>query len=331
MKTTFLEYITSNALMPNFNPIEKNILECIDNETFLFRGSDTFSNFGEKEERQNRTSLTTSNLFLNFSSIYFPDFPNRRKSFFATNFYSNAQQFGDDVFVLIPHDNVSKFAIMKGDFNLVRVYCLREFDTGLDSINLSDFVFTFADMPSRIISEMDEGGFLFAYRTEALVEKLKKLVDCLNKISFGPNEDVSKSDFEKLNSLFFEAFGSQDFEKLRSEKDDFRFLSLAFGLFDAIKSGKVKDLTDIFKMMVEEATKTIEIHSSFKDLIKSLKNKNNKNDGFSDYEIWFQGKCSYFKIEWLKDLLLDANVEEIGSRLSNFEIATALTIAMHKE
>lgn len=336
-KTTFLRHLNENTNSPNFIGCKENLKMSINLAQFLFRGSDAFADFGEKEERGSRVSLTESNIFLNVSSLFFKDFPSRKKSYFSTNSKSTASDFGDDVFILMPHDSVKNFAVMKGDFNLIKLKSLRNLSNKLDSVTLSDFGYSFPSSIDVFYSLFIE-QFAHLDNSKSALNLIIDLNDVTQKIAFA--ESADESDFEKLDKVFVDVFENEQVQQfiayyLESQKNSpfssTKDISDLHEFYKVIKEGKVESITGIFKMLVEEIFSNTKLFKSFREVVEFFLNI----DDDDDYEVWFQGKCSYFKLEWLKDVLITNQENENGNKiygsLSNEQIAKAFSLILNRQ
>ena len=298
MKLTLSRFLVENeGRAPNISPIKNHLKLCVDQEEFIYRGSESSSaDFGEKEKREGRSSLTNSNIVLNFTSTYFSHLPDRKKSYFGTNVPSNATDFGS-VFVIVPHDEVKDFAVIPEDFNLRDNNVLNEIQTGL---NLLEF------------------GYQFAVSIQAICRKLKEkkievphqeLNDLVTKIT-SQHQDIGEAEFEKLDELFKEVFSSGEPKKVGG----YHNTNFANYVWEVASSKYEGSFIRFLKSAVKAGTQDLKV-VPFEEALKIFKSK-------ETYEIWFEGRCSYFSLDWLNeqyqklnddddvDIVNDANDED---------------------
>ena len=272
MKKSFIQYlIEEEGQKPNFAPCIKNLTHCLANTVYLYRGSNPSSNFGEKEKRESRNSLTNSNMVMNFTSLYAEHLPSRKKSFFASNSIHNASGFGD-VVVLIPHDDVTQFATIPNDFNLQENKVLDEIRHGWD---LSGLGFTLASAIRDFNEDLntDESRKLYAISTW-ITRKT----------------EVSKADFEEYSKCFADFFSSERLKQIPSE--DIRYDErLAMRVWEVVSEKYDGDFLRFLKAAFNAGHNGVEV-TSFEEMLKRI-----ESDEL--FEIWFEGKCSFFSIDWL--------------------------------
>ena len=301
MKLSLSRFLTEMASgKPNISPIRNNLSHCIKHNRFIYRGSETTSNnFGEKDKRESRASLVNSNIIMNFTSAYFNNLPDRKKSYFGTNSPSNASDFGT-LFVIIPHDDVKEFAVVSNDFNLRDNHVFDEIKTGLD---FAGFGYPFTVSIQNICRKLKQKGSSLSDET------LSNLESSITKIST-EHKEISKEDFEKFDSLFSEVFSSGDAHRIADTMED----KFATFVWDVVISNYDGSFIQFLKHAVKVGTKDINV-VSFEEALKIL-------DSDDTFEIWFEGRCSYFSIDWLNkqyqkinddedlDIVYDANDEE---------------------
>ena len=296
MKKSFIQYlIEEEGQKPNFAPCIKNLTHCLANTVFLYRGSDSSSNFGEKEKRESRNSLTNSNMVMNFTSLYAEHLPSRKKSFFATNSIHNAYDFGDAV-VLIPHDDVTQFATIPNDFNLQENKVLEEIRRGW---NLSGLGFTLA----VAIRDFNE---------DLNTDESRKLYTISTKITH--ETEVSKADFEEYSKCFADFFSSERLKQIPSEDIGYDE-RLAMFVWEVVSEKYDGDFLRFLKAAFNAGHNGVEV-TSFEEMLKRITSSDEL------FEIWFEGKCSFFSIAWLNqkyaefsedgegDFIEEANDEE---------------------
>ena len=276
MKLTLSRFLVENeGETPNISPIKNHLKQCIEKKKFIYRGSvTTQSEFCEKEKREGRQSLTNSNLVMNFTSAYFTHLPDRKKSYFGTNSPMNALEFGN-LFVIIPHDDVKEFAMVSNDFNLRDNPVLNEIRDGLD---LSEFGFELKRSIQTICKKLKDKN------TNLPVDELSQLV---NKLSL-EFKDIGKQDFEKFDNLFNEVFSSGEPYKIGGYHDT-NFANYVWEIVSSKYDGSFKRFME---HAIDEGIKGVKV-VSFSEAL----------DSFSDdqYEIWFEGRCSYFSLIWIND------------------------------
>lgn len=294
MKLTFSRYLVENeGESPNFASIKNNLNTCLEKQKFIYRGSDTEGTFGEKGKRIGRSSLTSSNLIMNLTTEYFSDVPNRKNSYFGTNNAVNAREFGQ-VFVIIPHDDVKEFAVVNNDFNL------RDnsvFDRVKSGLGFSAF------------------GYRLCSSTQFICEKLKRkkstlpvveLHELLTKLS--NTIDVERADFEKLDSLFNEVFSSGEPEKSKGYSSS----EFANYVWDEVSASYDGSLLRFLKAALKESMDEVMIQS-FPEALETFKQED-------VFEVWFEGKCSYFSVDWLNkeytEMMKETNK---NNELANYE------------
>lgn len=272
MKLNFLRFLTEKAgEKPNFSRIKSNLNKCIEAQKLIYRGSETSEGFGEKEKRENRKSLTNSNIALNFTSVYVSHLPNRKKSYFGTNSPSNASEFGD-IFVLIPNDDVKAFAIISNDFNLTHNAVLNQIKEGL---TLNNFGFSFTAAIQAVCNHLKINNSKLPF---------KELNDAITKINF-ESEGVSETDFNKFDDLFKTVFSASELKDLDSWDT-----KMAEFVWEVVTSKYDGSFKNFMKAVIRAATKDIKV-LSFEEMLDSF--------GDETLEIWFEGGCSYFSLDWL--------------------------------
>ena len=308
MKLTFSRFLVENAgEAPNVSTIKNNLGMCIEHERFIFRGSETaHDGFGEKEKRTSRTSLTNSNVIMNFTSLYFDHLPNRKKSYFGTNSPSNATDFGS-IFVIVPHDDVKEFAIVPNDFNLRENPVLDEIKTGLD---FSGFGFQFVYSLQKICAGLKQK------QSQQRVEELDEVITRLSN----DHEDVEKKDFEDFDLLFNEVFSSGEPYRVLDYSHDAKF---AWFVWEVVSSKYDGSFIRFIKHAIQKGTEDIKV-VSLDEVLKMFQTD-------ETFEVWFEGRCSYFNMDWLNeqyqklndnedaDIVNDANDEE-GINLAIAEV-----------
>lgn len=296
MKKSFIQYLVEEeGQKPNFAPCLKNLTKCLSENVYLFRGSDSPPSFGEKEKRESRNSLTNSNMVMNFTSLYAEHLPSRKKSFFATNSIHNAYDFGDAV-VLVPHDEVTKFASIPNDFNLQENEVLEEIRRGW---NLSGLGFTLA------VAIRD-------FNDDLNINESRKLYAISTKITH--ETEVSKADFEEYSKCFADFFSSERLKQIPSEDIGYDE-RLAMFVWEVVSGKYDGDFLRFLKAAFNAGHNGVEV-TSFEEMLKRITSSDEL------FEIWFEGKCSFFSIAWLNqkyaefsedgegDFIEEANDEE---------------------
>ena len=286
MKLTLSRFLVENeGRSPSISPIKNHLKLCVDKEEFIYRGSDSSSaDFGEKEKREGRSSLTNSNIILNFTSTYFNHLPDRKKSYFGTNVPSNATDFGS-VFVIVPHYEVKDFAVIPEDFNLRDNDVLNEIQTGLD---LSGFGYQFAVSIQAICRKLKEKN------TEAPCQELNDLV---TKIT-SEHQGIGETEFNRLDELFNEVFSSGEPKKVGG----YHNTNFANYVWEVVSSKYEGSFIRFLKDAVRAGTQDLKV-VSFEEALKIFKSK-------ETYEIWFEGRCSYFSLDWLNEQYQKLNDDE---------------------
>ena len=295
MKLTLARYLVENEKRaPNFSVISKNLDASIKHKIFVFRGSDTPGNFGEKEARESRNSLTNSNIVMNFTSLYFTHLPSRKKSYFGTNSPASASDFGS-LFVIIPHDDVANVAIIPNDFNLQENPVLNEIKSGW---NLSSFGF----VVYAGIRDLDE--MLGTPESE-------RLVDIATRIS--TTTEVTEQDFDAFDSAFEALFTSRQPQEKLEEEDSYDAKLVQF-VWEKVSEKYDSRFTGFLKAAIKAGHNGIEI-LPFEQALEKMGTE-------EVYELWFEGKCSFFSLDWLNerygelqddddvDIVSDANDEQ---------------------
>jgi hypothetical protein len=286
MKLTLSRFLVENeGKTPNISTIKTNLKQCIEKAQFVYRGSETkHDGFGEKEKREGRSSLTNSNVVMNFTSAYFKNLPDRKKSYFGTNSPMNASEFGD-IFVIVPHDDVKEFAVVSNDFNLRDNKVFNEIQHGLD---LSGFGYQFTVSIQSICRKLKDKN------TSLPVDELSQLVTKLSS----EHKDIGETEFEKLDSLFNEVFSSGEPHKVRGYHDT----NFANYVWEVVSSKYDGSFIRFMKHAVNEGISGVKV-VSFTEALDTFKDD-------EQYEIWFEGRCSYFSLNWLNEQHKKLNDDE---------------------
>lgn len=295
MKLTLARYLVENEnSAPNLGVIAKNLESCINQRSFVFRGSDTPGSFGEKEARESRNSLTSSNIVMNFSSLYFHHLPSRKKSYFGTNSPSNASDFGS-IFVIVPHDSVTHVAIVPNDFNLQKNPVLGEIKSDWNLSNFGVVIYS--------------GIKILA--AEANSKQAKRLSDLVSHIS--TSTDVTQHDFEEFDVAFEEFFRSGQPQAILEYEDSYDAKIVSF-VWEQVSGKYGSKFSKFLKAAISAGQEGVEV-LPFEEALKKMGTE-------EVYEIWFEGKCSFFSLNWLNekygelqededaDIVSDANDEQ---------------------
>ena len=280
MKLTLSRYLTEAGGRPAISKIRANLKACIDKGCFIFRGSENGNNFGQKDKRTSRSSQTNSNLFLNFTNVFFPELPSRKSSYFASSDASEASTFGD-IYVLFPHDSIKTFALIEDDFNLRPNPVLKEI-----SSTASDYAgFGYAFWLSTIeVSQLAKVRLEDPHAAEML-EVAKKI----NK-----NIDVSKSDFDDFDRVFKAVMSNKDMKSLEHLITDID-RKICFFVWEIVSSKYDGVFSKFLHHVVEEGNKEIHV-MGFAEALDFIKTHEKHGRSF---EIWFEGGCSYFSVDWI--------------------------------
>ena len=285
MKKSFIQYlIEEEGQKPNFAPCIKNLTHCLANTVYLYRGSNPSSNFGEKEKRESRNSLTNSNMVMNFTSLYAEHLPSRKKSFFASNSIHNASGFGD-VVVLIPHDDVTQFATIPNDFNLQENKVLDEIRRGWD---LSGLGITLAAAIRDFNEHLNTDESRKLYTISAWITR---------------KTEVSKADFEEYSKRFADFFSSERLKQIPSEDIGYDE-RLAMRVWEVVSEKYDGDFLRFLKAAFNAGHNGVEV-TSFEEMLKRI-----ESDEL--FEIWFEGKCSFFSIAWLNQKYAEFSEDGYG-------------------
>lgn len=286
MKLTLSRFLVENeGKTPNISTIKTNLKQCIEKAQFVYRGSETkHDGFGEKEKREGRSSLTNSNVVMNFTSAYFKNLPDRKKSYFGTNSPMNASEFGD-IFVIVPHDEVKEFAIVSNDFNLRDNSVLDEIQRGLD---LSGFGFQLTLSIQNICRKLKHK------KSSLPVDELSELITAISK----DHKEIDEHKFEKFDSLFNQVFSSGEPYKISSEHDT----NFALFVWEVVSSKYDGSFIRFMKHAVNEGISGVKV-VSFAEALDTFKDD-------EQYEIWFEGRCSYFSLDWLNEQHKKLNDDE---------------------
>jgi hypothetical protein len=280
MKLTLSRFLVENeGRTPNISVIKNNLAMCVEKQKFIYRGSENGDDFGEKEQRASRPSLTNSNIVLNFTSLYFDHLPSRKKSYFGTNSPIYASDFGE-VFVLIPHDNVEKFAIVEEDFNLRENPVLSNIKAGMD---FSSFGYAFAESIFNICRVL---------RQES--DKHAALENAIDKIH-NNHEEIKKSDFEAFDEAFRTAFSDNVEQEKKDPAAFYAHGKLAYFVWELVSSKYDGSFIRFMKDTISHGTSQVKM-ASFSEILDTT----NHNELF---EIWFEGRCSYFRLSWIEEQL----------------------------
>ena len=285
MKLTLSRYLVENVgESPNLAPIRRNLESCIKRPVFIFRGSDTAGTFGEKEARETRNSLTNSNFILNFTSLFFEHLPSRKRSYFGTNSPSNASDFGS-LFVIVPHDSVSKVAIIPNDFNLQDNPVLNKIRTGW---NLSGLGFQLHIGILNIDEELN-------------TPESKRLKTISSKIT--NTTDVDKQDFTEFDEAFRALFESGQPQRWLEDEDNYDAKYVQF-VWETVSEKYNSTFSSFLRAAINAGHQGVEV-LSFDEALKKM--------GTDEvFEIWFEGKCSFFSLNWLDEKYVEITEDEDG-------------------
>lgn len=285
MKLTLSRYLVENVGdSPNIAPIRRNLESCIKRSVFIFRGSDTAGTFGEKEARETRNSLTNSNFILNFTSLFFEHLPSRKRSYFGTNSPSNASDFGS-LFVIVPHDSVSKVAIIPNDFNLQDNPVLNKIRTGW---NLSGLGF---QLHIGILNIDEELNTPESKRLKAISSKIANTTD------------VDKQDFAEFDEAFRALFESGQPQRWLEGEDNYDAKYVQF-VWETVSEKYNSTFSSFLRAAINAGHQGVEV-LSFDEALKKM--------GTDEvFEIWFEGKCSFFSLNWLDEKYTEITEDEDG-------------------
>lgn len=292
MKTQLKEFISLNedySKKETIESIKANVQKCLDSGVFLFRGLKNQDKIGHRNVRAARNSQIGSNVLMNYFSVFHTEIPNRSKSYFMTNSQKNAETFGD-AYIVFPHDNVDNFGVVYDDFNLIYTEKLRKIGfsntSGLSGV-LALVCRNLYDNLLRLNNSENLG----------IIDDLRKFSESSAKII---NEDAGVAETVTATK--------EDFENFRvSFKTLFPILVKNLGKFDIDLYGlnfidrmviHYPDF-DIIEMLNDVATpEQLEIEClNFDSVVQKLKDANKYKD---KYEIWFEGKISYFNVKMIR-------------------------------
>ncbi len=295
MKTSFkfhVSLVEDYSKEITLGAIRNNLKTCFDKQVYLFRGiSGGADKIGHKEPRENRSSQTSNNLILQFSNHFVDGIPPRKRSYFATNSYEEAGTFGS-VYLIVPHDNVGNFAVIEDDFNLKEIPSLSKC-----AKNLSDFGYKVGSA-AFVLSELYRREE-FDLSKDNLKERVREFERLSGKVLY--ETDSSKEEFDQfceqfipLAKLFVEVEG-----KLVDNSHYFPGWREDLVLSFLTVFGKEYDY-DIKKALTEGMTKESLgiVSGTFDEITDFLRDNSHKN-----YEVWFEGRISYFSMQMIFDHL----------------------------
>ena len=179
---------------------KKNIATTIESKFFMFRNSESHAELTIdnttgaywREVRTRDTSRSQSGysdtaLLMKWVDATWKGFPRRSWSYFATQNRSHAKMFGDehDALLIIPADNVKKFAYMKTDFNLTKHEDLMKLSTNLDAF-WHDIGDEFNKTESSYIKNIGKDVILkrrLQYEEPITDKNVVKIVEALNELT----------------------------------------------------------------------------------------------------------------------------------------------------
>ncbi len=286
MKTRFKFFanlVEDYSKAETLGSIKNNFKTCVEKQLFMFRGIRKDQKIGHLEPRETRGSQTSNNLILQFSTFFKSGVPSRKKSYFATTSYSDAEGFGR-VYLVVPHDSVTEFAAIENDYNLKPIPSL----SGLAD-NLSMFGYR-VGIAAELFSNLDERKRGFDLTKDNLEERIHEFRDLSKRVLH--EIDSTKEELNRFCEMFipFAKLFIEVEENLSNNVHYFRGYDETV-TFNFLTEFDKKYGCDILKAL-SEATSPENLGvktGTFAEILDIVK------DG-DDYEIWFEGKLSYFEM-----------------------------------
>lgn len=236
-------------------------------------------------------------MILNFTALFVPEVPSRKTSYFATSDASNANSFGE-IYVVIPHDSIANFALVPDDFNLRHNPILKKISSAASDYAGFGYEFWLSIISITQIakSRLDD------VHAAELLEVAKKI---------HKEQDVTKQDFDDFDRVFAKVMSNPRMNEITDLPDSGQ--KLALFVWEVVSSEYDGSFSKFLRAVVREGNKEIQV-MGFKEAIEFIKAQNHQG---VDYEIWFDGGCSYFSVNWISEKLAKEMDDEDFSIVDN--------------
>ena len=202
----------TNKKLLDISPYKKTLKEMVDHKIIFYRGQDFESEHGVdllvnldgenfritvykiQKRKDIRRSISGDQSLINLSSIKWKDLPDRKKSYFATQQMSHTGLFGGKPAIIIPADNVDRFAWAPEDFNLTNT------SKGLKQkiIDISQGIGSLVTSLKTLINHESEAQS----EAQQLIVKMLKTVD-ISISNFEITNDESAEQAEQLIEIIW--------------------------------------------------------------------------------------------------------------------------------